>query len=344
MLSLLFKHNRVHNVDIQTILNGKVAHSAMKTSIDDNRKVIVIYLSQYFFFHNIIRICFQILTMKNLTNEAYRFNMRCMSPMVIPFNYALLYMIQSGEYIFAPEFIASYKKLHMDEAAALWQMIHFPTSTTMHQLQVLIFDSRTFGPDIRLRYCDNRFCFPQSDVPSSHRASSTTTLYEDSVNKAQDLIQLCRSKFRISSNPQHLQDDFINLPQMEVDDNLYTLDITGSLDEQLSHDNNICPSHLHEMLSIVAKVRNSRDQNTQNLLLHHHSHTFHATNENTTMEQEVHLSTSSQRPTRMNLLSPCKRSNSQSYMHRSQISCNNGTSAIRPTVTNATYDSDSDSS
>ena len=202
--------------------------------------------------------------MKNLTNEAYRFNMRCMSPMVIPFNFALLYMIQSGEYIFAPEFISSFKKLHMDEAAALWQMIHYPTNTTMHQLQCLIFDGRTYGYNVTLRYCDDKFRLPTSTFQT--KFSSSIQHYENNVNKAQNLVQHCRMNPRPETSPQHLEDDFVPLLDITEDNQFFTLDTDGDANESSDYSDNQCPSHLHEMLSIVAAVRTSMEKSKQNLL------------------------------------------------------------------------------
>ena len=118
--------NRTFNIDNTTIQDGQLMHTAMKTSIDDNRKV---------------------LTMKNLFNECFRFDKRCMAPIIIPFHYCLLYMIQSGEYILSSDFVSSNRKLHSDEAAALCSMIHFPTNTTMYMVRVLIFDNRSYGPN-----------------------------------------------------------------------------------------------------------------------------------------------------------------------------------------------------
>ena len=228
--------------------------------------------------------------MKNLTNEAYRFNMRCMSPMVIPFNFALLYMIQSGEYIFAPEFISSFKKLHMDEAAALWQMIHYPTKTTMHQLQCLIFDGRTYGYNVTLRYCDDKFRLPTSTFET--RFTSSIQHYENNVNKAQNLVQYCRNNPRPEGSPQHLKDDFIPLNDNVDDDQFFTLDTDGDSQHDISEAiDHHCPPHLHEMLSIVAAVRTSIEDKKQNLLP--------SFSKRVSLQQENH----SQQPSRSNLMS-----------------------------------------
>jgi hypothetical protein len=42
-----------------------------------------------------------------------------MHPAVVPIQYAILYMIQSGSYILSPDFISSFKKIDLLEANTL---------------------------------------------------------------------------------------------------------------------------------------------------------------------------------------------------------------------------------
>lgn len=90
----------------------------------------------------------KIVTMKSLMNDCYRFNMRCMFPAVVPIHYALLYMLQSGNYILTPEFITNYKKVDFEEASALWQIVHDPKSTCISMIMKLVFDSRSYGKKV----------------------------------------------------------------------------------------------------------------------------------------------------------------------------------------------------
>ena len=152
----------------------------------------------------------------------------------------------------------------MDEAAALWSMIHYPTLTTMDQLKCLIFDNRSYGYNVTLRYCDDKFRLPSKTLQTTF--SSSLSHFENNVNKAQNLVQYCRSHPRPENSPQHLQDDFIPLPDNIDDDNFFTFDTTGNHQQHLENSNNTCPSNLHEMLAIVTATRKSLEKQQQNLL------------------------------------------------------------------------------
>jgi len=83
-------------------------------------------------------------------NECYRFNMRCMSPAIVPVHYALLYMIQSKGYIFAPDFVAYNKKIDFEETEVLWKLVHFPEEADIHMILKLIFHPRLYGRKVIL--------------------------------------------------------------------------------------------------------------------------------------------------------------------------------------------------
>jgi hypothetical protein len=101
----------------------------MLTSFDDAKKVI---------------------NFKNLFNECYRFNMRCMHPAVVPIHFALLYMIQSGSYILSPDFVSTFKKMALNEASILWGMTFSPAKTTLADVMTLLFNPLSYGKKVFL--------------------------------------------------------------------------------------------------------------------------------------------------------------------------------------------------
>ena len=222
---------RLHNVTLDVLNDGQIMHSALKTSYNENKIT---------------------LTTRNVIAEAFRFIKRCVSPIIIPFHFALLYMIQCSEYIFSPDFVSVYKKMHLEEAAALWSMIFFPTNTTMEMVKCLIFDSRSWAPDERKRFYDDYF-----DLPSSSRDSNNvqpSTSMPDAGNRANALVLLCRNKnITKTKNPQHLTDDFIPLPEMLIDEDTYSL----PNDDQ----RRICPPTWAQMIIIVSQTRRSIEIN-----------------------------------------------------------------------------------
>lgn len=104
---------------------------AMLSSFDDSKKII---------------------NMKNFFNECYKFNRRCMFPFVVPIQYCIAYMIQSGNYILTPDFISVYRKFDFSEAEVLWDMIHHPLNATVNGVMKIIFDQRSYGKNTSKRY------------------------------------------------------------------------------------------------------------------------------------------------------------------------------------------------
>jgi hypothetical protein len=74
-----------------------------------------------------------------------------MTPAIVPVNYALLYMIQSKTYIFAPDFVAYNKKLDFDETEVLWRLVHFPEEADINMIMKLIFDPRSYGRKVKIK-------------------------------------------------------------------------------------------------------------------------------------------------------------------------------------------------
>lgn len=95
------------------------------------------------------------MNLKNFFNECYKFNMRCMHPAVIPIHYAVLYMIQSGSYILSPDFISTFKKIDLNEAKILWEMVHKPTEVCLKDIMQLLFHPLSYG----LKVCKELLCY-----------------------------------------------------------------------------------------------------------------------------------------------------------------------------------------
>lgn len=127
---------RLHNVSRADLDQGRREHTSMLSNLDDNKKII---------------------NMKNFFNECYRFNKRCFAPVVVPVDFALLYMMQSQNYILTPDFIAQYRKMDFNEATTLWRMIHEPTQTTIEDVRAIVFDPRTYD-NRRVSSCHQRYC------------------------------------------------------------------------------------------------------------------------------------------------------------------------------------------
>lgn len=115
---------RLHNVTAEEVSNGRQVHNSLITSYDSTKKII---------------------TGRNLLAETFRFSQRCLAPIIAPPEYVLLYMMQSAQYILAPEFVASFKKISHSETLSLWKIIHEPESATIDMVMTIVFDSRSYG-------------------------------------------------------------------------------------------------------------------------------------------------------------------------------------------------------
>ena len=131
-----------HNVSAQELALGKQDHDALKTSYNEEKKI---------------------LNSKNLFNESFKFIRRCLHPILAPFEYAVLYMIQSGiiftllflllyniiiiilkilgQYILSPEIVtSSSRKYDFKESTILWRLVFQPEVCTIDDIFALIFD------------------------------------------------------------------------------------------------------------------------------------------------------------------------------------------------------------
>lgn len=119
--------------------NGKREHVALSTKFSDDKKVI---------------------TWKMIFVEASRFNARCMFPVSVPLHFALLYMLQSGEYVLSADFVSVYRKLNFHEAQTYWKIINKPLETTMKDVMTLVFaQGSSLGVVFYLNYNYHRLQF-----------------------------------------------------------------------------------------------------------------------------------------------------------------------------------------
>jgi hypothetical protein len=220
-----------HNLTPLELSNGRREHEALRSSYDDGKKV---------------------LNIKNLFNEGYKFNMRCMYPAVVPLEYCFLYMLQSGLYILTAEYVSSGRKLDWDEARTLWDIVFNPKETTIDMVFKLLYDRRSYGSRTDCRYyLSNVATHAPPDFAVSSPDTSVTSNSDEML--ATKLVNICRNREVSPSSPRHLTEDYEPLPENEVAFG-YTLDKEGDISLQTFQ----CPAHLHDMNLIVAKLREER--------------------------------------------------------------------------------------
>jgi hypothetical protein len=120
-----------HGLSAQDLTNGRRDHENLRATISQEKKVV---------------------TSKNLFNECWRFHLQCLQPVIAPIEYVMTYMIQSGNYSLAPDFISSATKINLSEATTMWSLIQDPQSCTVTHIRELIFDSRSYGRKVFLTF------------------------------------------------------------------------------------------------------------------------------------------------------------------------------------------------
>lgn len=158
-------------------------------------------------------------------------------------------MLQSGEYIFTPEFITFYKKLDLEETTVMWEMIHTPSSTTLDMILKLIFNPRSYSPR-ELEKC-RYFLIAASNLSSSMSSSQYTaqtshTIFEEAnKSKANRIIETIRNANVVNiSTQQNIDTDYVPLPNDDDCSENSSIDLTQS-----------CPAHIDDMMVIVRKLR-----------------------------------------------------------------------------------------
>ena len=217
------------------IAEGQRRHQASKTRYDEGLHVI---------------------TLRNMVSETFKFCNRCIAPVIIPFHYAIMYMIQSGEYIPCGEFISVFKKTDLNEAQILWDMIHKPASTTIDMVVHLMFNYNSYSSRKRY-YKANVPILNQTEINSD---SMITQPMGDGVNLANHLISLCRSTPRAESTPQHITEDFTPLPDASHFANTFFIDKIGEQPVTTESSTMECPECIEEMMVIVRRIRRQQEK------------------------------------------------------------------------------------
>jgi hypothetical protein len=57
-------------------------------------------------------------------------------------------MIQCGGYILAPDFIMCNRKLDLEDAESLWNLVHNPNDAVLSDICKLLFDPRSYGTKV----------------------------------------------------------------------------------------------------------------------------------------------------------------------------------------------------
>ena len=162
-------------------------------------------------------------------------------------------MLQSGEYIFTPEFITFYKKLDLEETTVMWHMIHNPSTSTLAMILKLIFNARSYSPR-ELEKC-RYFLIAASNLSSSMSSAEYTSQISRTSNisgqqgqsKANTIISTIRKANVVNLGIQeNFEDDYIPLPSDEDSNDQPT---------QSDFDSLSCPDHIDDMMTIVRKLR-----------------------------------------------------------------------------------------
>lgn len=218
----------------------------MKVSFDDNK---------------------QVLTLRNLFKEAFRFSARACSPAHFPLIYVLLYMIQSTEFVLSPEFAQSARKLDLSETEHLWSMIHDPESATVAQVAQVLFDPRTVDSKrfvhryyIQIQRMSDMEDYEFASTTLHDTLSSTSSSNTPGLCKAQSIVQLCRASSdsrKTQSSPQYPTEDYVSLPDDDIPS--YTIDTQGDYSRQ----DFACPQTYREMRAIVIDLRRQQDESSR---------------------------------------------------------------------------------
>lgn len=78
-----------------------------------------------------------ILTPRNLFAEMYKFEMRCIYSIIVPFRYVLLYAMHSAAYIPSSDWVKRYAKIDGGEAQSLWSIVFNPKNTKISDTDII---------------------------------------------------------------------------------------------------------------------------------------------------------------------------------------------------------------
>lgn len=226
---------RTHNVSRMELATGRKDHDAMMTSYDDAKKI---------------------LNVRNIFNECFKFTMRSFYPVLPPIHYVLLYMIQSGGYMFSSDFITVQRKTDFAEAKILWDLVHDPRSATIEDVMNMIFNPRSYGPKESKRYymagvqrLDSDDLPPANTLAPDEEADGG----EVPMTRVNGLIAMARSSVRTRSEAADL-DEFEKLPS-DTEQDQFTIDRQPSECEASTLQDMQCPDNLEDMLAISGEIR-----------------------------------------------------------------------------------------
>lgn len=246
---------RTHNITASQMDQGRREHAALLSTFDDSKKVVN---AKHFFL------------------ECYRFNRRAFYPCVVPIDYVITYMIQSGNYVLSPDFINAFRKIDLGEASTYWDMIHEPQDSTVEDVRQIIFDIRSYDKRASKRYFttpqfvsskdnkassqastaptgrasandDNNSALMSSDDDGDRQQDDTNNTTTTASSRAQRLVELCRRQTESSEDlqqrlPNYPTEDFVLLPP--------------------PHEDSSCPATLNEMMNIIKTVRSKKLKET----------------------------------------------------------------------------------
>ena len=122
-----------HNVSAREFHVARQVYSSFQSSTEDNKVI---------------------LTTKNLFKEGHKFHTRVINLAKAPLVPTLTYMIQSGEYIAAPEFAMSNRKMDLEDSDRLWHISMFPDETNFNDVSKIFFDPRSYGYKVHVHTID----------------------------------------------------------------------------------------------------------------------------------------------------------------------------------------------
>lgn len=217
----------------------------------------------------------KVITTRSLFVDCFRFNKRSFHPCVVPLDVCLGYMVQSGDYALAPEFVTSaFKKIDFGQAQCYWRMMHEPKNTTVEEVRSIMFDHRSYDKGFRKRYFETPVY--QSRIPAASSPPSKSSLVETSsvvtpqsthpslVNR---LVSQCRqgtaAMAQQDKTPNYPIDDLVTFTESRTAGEVEILTEDGYMIRMSNKDNEdeedlCCPPTLVEMMNITKKIRDQR--------------------------------------------------------------------------------------
>jgi hypothetical protein len=123
------------------------------------------FLSLVIIFYLYLLFIFQIITTKNMMNEIFKFIYRNLLPAIVPPDWVLTYMMQSGEYIFSSDIVMmNYHKMNYEEARILINIAFFPEMVDVSMIRRLVFNPASFTMSVSLQCIFLELLFDRSII------------------------------------------------------------------------------------------------------------------------------------------------------------------------------------